>query len=257
MHHQGGREAVSPINTSKVSTQGRPQGFHRLMNRLIRQLDHTGVLNSETLVLDATFIKAYSRRDPQDSSRGLSDSEARLRKQGRNVVLGYGVHMAVDASSEMPLAVAVKPANVNEKKVAPSLLHKTFKHKHRWKSVTADSQYSSEAFRDKARRLGVEPVIPYPKNQMKGKNVLRVDRGFHTHGPAKLRHVILQEAGALRRASCHTYFEASKISMAIIEATPAEVTFSMVGSLLKESLSSFSTVFRSASLSTFFPVMPW
>ena len=178
-----------------------PEGFQRLMNRLIKQLNHTGVLNSETLVLDATFIKAYSRRDPQDSSRGLSDSEARLRKQGRNVTLGYGVHLAVDASSEMPLAVTVEPANVNEKKVAPSLLHKTLKHKHRWKSVTADSQYSSEPLRDKARHLGVEPVIPYPKNQMKDKNVLRVDRRFHTHGPAKLRRLYRKRSSIKRTVS--------------------------------------------------------
>jgi len=184
-----------------------PQGFHRLMNRLIKQLDHTGVLNSETLVLDATFIKAYSRRDPHNTQRGLSDSDARLRKQGRNVVLGYGVHMAVDASSEMPLAVTVKPANVNEKKIASHLLHKTLKHKHRWKSVTADSQYSSEPLRDKARRLGVEPIIPYPKNQMKGKKVLRVDRKFHTHGPARLRRLYRKRSSIERTVSrLKTYF---------------------------------------------------
>ena len=171
------------------------------MNRLVRQLDHTDVLNSETLVLDATFIKAYSRRDPQDSSRGLSDSEARLRKQARNVILGYGVHMAVDASSEMPLAVTVEPANVNEKKVAPSLLHKALKKKHRWKIMVADSQYSSEPLRDKARHLGVEPVIPYPKNQMKGKNVLRVDRRFHTHGPARLRRLYRKRSSIERTVS--------------------------------------------------------
>jgi len=74
-----------------------PQGFQHLMNRLTRQLDCTGVLDSETLVLDPTFIKAYSRRDPHDTRRGFSDFEAGLRKQGRNVVLGYGVHLAVDA----------------------------------------------------------------------------------------------------------------------------------------------------------------
>jgi hypothetical protein len=38
------------------------------------------------------------------------------------VTLGYGVHLAADASAEMPVATVVKPANVNEKKAAPSLL---------------------------------------------------------------------------------------------------------------------------------------
>jgi len=210
-----------------------PQGFHRLMNRLIKQLDHTGVLNSETLVLDATFIKAYSRRDPHNTQRGLSDSDAKLRKQGRNVVLGYGVHMAVDASSEMPLAVTVKPANVNEKKVAPSLLHKTLKHKHRWKSVTADSQYSSEPLRDKARRLGVEPVIPYPKNQMKGKNVLRVDRRFHTHGPAKLRHLYRRRSSIERTVSrLKTHFGLSQLRTRGLRNVLSHVVLCLIAMLM-------------------------
>ena len=117
------------------------------------------------------------------------------------MVLGYGIHLAVDADSEMPVAVTVEPANVNEKKIASHLLHKTLKHKHRWKSVTADSQYSSEPFKDQARRLGVEPVIPYPKNQMKGKNVLRVDRRFHTHGPARLRRLYRRRSSIERTVS--------------------------------------------------------
>jgi len=184
-----------------------PEGFQYLMNRLIKQLDRIGILDSETLVLDATFIKAYSQRDPNDNSRGYSDSEARLRKQGRNVVLGYGVHLAVDASSEMPLAVTVEPANVNEKKVAPPLLHKVMK-KHRWKSLVADSQYSSEAFRDQARSLGVMPVIPYPRNQMRGKQVLRIDRRFRSHGPSRLRRLYRKRSAVERVVSrLKTHYE--------------------------------------------------
>ncbi|MCX6659454.1 MAG: transposase [Candidatus Bathyarchaeota archaeon] len=178
-----------------------PQGFHRLMNRLIKQLDHMGILDSEILALDATFIKAYSRRDPHNTQCGLSDSEARLRKQGRNVILGYGIHLAVDTISEMPLAVTIEPANVNEKKVAPRLLHKALKKKHRWKNMTADSQYSSEAFRDKARSMGIEPIIPYPRNQMKGKQVLRIDRKFRSHGPARLKQMYRHRSAVERVTS--------------------------------------------------------
>ena len=134
---------------------------------LVRQLDKMGVLGCDALALDATFIEAYSQRDLEDNSRGLFDSEARLRKQGRNVVLGYGVHLAVDTRSEMPLAVIVEPANVNEKKISTGLLFKALRGKRKVKSVVADSQYSSEAFRDEARRMGAEPVVPYPRNQMR------------------------------------------------------------------------------------------
>ena len=59
--------------------------------------------------------------------------------QGRNVTLGYGVHLATDANSEMPLTTIVEPANVNEKKIATRLLRDARKHRCRVRSVVADS----------------------------------------------------------------------------------------------------------------------
>jgi len=177
------------------------RGFKRLMTYLVKQLDKMGVIDAEAIALDATFIKAYSRRDPEDSRRGLSDFDARLRKQGRNVVLGYGVHLAVDTSSEMPLAVVVEPANFNEKKAAVKLLHQTLKDKRRMKSLVADSQFSSNAFREEAREYGVEPIIPYPRNQMKGRPVLRIDRRFRSHGPSTLRRLYRKRSSVERTIS--------------------------------------------------------
>jgi len=184
-----------------------PKRLQRIMACLVKQLDQKGVLDCETVALDATFIEAYSRRDPEDSRRGYSDSDARLRKQGRNVTLGYGVHLAVDAGSEMPLAAIVEPANVNEKKIAASLLRKVLRGKRRAGSVVADSQYSSKAFRDEARRMGAEPVIPYPRNQMKGERVLRVDKRFRSHGPWRLKRVYRKRSAVERTVSrLKTYF---------------------------------------------------
>jgi transposase len=199
------KEWEKPYHPSTLSRFRRrigPEGFERLMKHLIRQLDGKNVISVETLVLDATFIKAHSQRDPQDSSRGLSDIDARLRKQGRNVTLGYGVHLATDASSEMPITAIVEPANVNEKKIAAPLLRKTVKQKkRRWKNMVADTQYSSAAFRDEAQKHGVEPVIPYPKNQMKGRHVLRIDRKFRSHGPARLKRLYRRRSAVERATS--------------------------------------------------------
>jgi len=167
-----------------------PERLERIVASLVRQLERMGVLDCRALALDATFIEAYSRRDPEDSSRGLFDSEARLRKQGGNVTLGYGVHLAVDAGSEMPVAAIVVPANVNEKKISIPLLRKTRKRRRKVKCVVADPQYSSEAFRCEIRRLGAEPVVPYPRNQRRGeKGILRVDKKFRSHGPWRLKRL--------------------------------------------------------------------
>ena len=44
----------------------------------LKELLIRGVINGETVALDTTFVKAYSRRDPHANSRGKSDSEARV-----------------------------------------------------------------------------------------------------------------------------------------------------------------------------------
>jgi hypothetical protein len=180
------KEWEKPYHPSILSRFRRrigPEALEEIMAHAVKQLDQMKVLDARTVALDATFIKAYSRRDPNDSRRGLSDVEARLRKQGGNVTLGYGVHLAVDAKSEMPLGVVVEPANMNEKKAAPTLLKKLIRRgrKRKVRHVVADTQYSSQNVRDEVKRLRAKPVIPYPRNQAKGKRVLRVDRKFRSH----------------------------------------------------------------------------
>jgi len=53
-----------------------PERLEEIMRALLEELVEGGIIKGETLALDATFIKAYSRRDPADDSRGLSDPEA-------------------------------------------------------------------------------------------------------------------------------------------------------------------------------------
>ena len=68
------------------------------------------VLGGETLALDATFIKAWSRRDPSDDGKGLSDPESRVGRDGKTYDLGYKAHLAVDVDSDMPVAAVVASA---------------------------------------------------------------------------------------------------------------------------------------------------
>ncbi len=198
-----GEKPYHPSILSRFRKRIGPEALEEIMKHAVKQLDNARMLDKRTVALDAAFIKAYSRRDPNDSRRGLSDIEARLRKQGGNVTLGYGVHLAVDTVSEMPLAVIVEPANTNEKKVTPTLLEKTIKRRRKRtvKNVVADSQYSSQNVRDEVKRLHAKPIIPYPRNQMKGKKVLRVDRKFRTHGPASLKRLYRRRPAVERTIS--------------------------------------------------------
>jgi len=86
------------------------------MRSSVRELD---------AVLDASFVKAWSIRYPDDSRAGFSDVEARVGRNGRGYDLGYKLHVAVDHKRILPLAEVMTPANENEKRHAPSLVERT------------------------------------------------------------------------------------------------------------------------------------
>jgi IS5 family transposase len=135
------------------------------------------------VVLDASFVKAWSTRHPGNSRTGFSDADARVGRSGRSYDLGYKLHVSVDHKRILPLAEVIAPANENEKRHAPSLVERTRmvlgRADARLRSLIADSQYSSR----RIRSLVEDAVIPYMVNQRRGEDVLRVDRRFRTHGP--------------------------------------------------------------------------
>jgi hypothetical protein len=138
------------------------------------------------VVLDASFIKAWSIRDPADNQTGFSDPDARVGRNGRSYGLGYKIHSSVEPKRILPLATLLASANENEKRHAPSLVERTREVLDRagvrLRSLIADSQYSSE----RVRALVERAAIPYMSNQRCGDDVLRVDRLFRTHGPEEL-----------------------------------------------------------------------
>jgi len=167
-----------------------PERFQRIMSHVVKQLDSVAVLDAGVLALDATFIKAHSRRN-MDNRTGYSDPESRVGRAYRTYGLGYKLHMAVDTASGAPLTFLVAPANTNEKRVSIPLLKATIKITDTSiRQLAADSQYSSNSLRETAERYRIETAIPYPANQKTGKhNVLRVTKDFKTHGPQRLKRI--------------------------------------------------------------------
>jgi Transposase DDE domain/Transposase domain (DUF772) len=97
-------------------------------------------------VFDASFIKAWSTRDPLDGQTGYSDREARVGRAGRTFGLGYKMHLVIDSKTMLPLACTFASANQNEQKHSLSILEQTKsilkRSAAKLKSVIADSQYS-------------------------------------------------------------------------------------------------------------------
>lgn len=191
-----------PSQLSRFKKRVGARRLQRIMNKLLEELFKGGLISGETVVLDATFVKAYSRRDPHDNSRGKSDPEARVGRDGKTYELGYKLHIATDAKSELPIAVIAASANENEKKHAPALFRKAWKAtEQRMKTFIADPQYSSRKLREQLSACGVKAVIPYPANQSRNdSNVLRVDKHFRTHGPDEEKKIYTLR-GAVERVN--------------------------------------------------------
>jgi hypothetical protein len=182
---------------SRFRSKVGPERLSRIIDEAIGTLVKKGRIKGETLTLDSTFIKAYSRRNI-DNRTGYSDPESRVGRAVKAKDLGYRLHLAVDAKSEMPIAITVAPANENEKKHSVKLFEKASSHV-KFRKLVADPQYSSQSLRDTAIKQGTVPVIPYPKNQKIGvKVILRIDRKFRSHGHQELRRAYRKRAAVER-----------------------------------------------------------
>jgi IS5 family transposase len=171
-----------PSQMTRFRDRVGPERLERIMGSLIEELVEGELIKGESVALDTTFIKAWSRRDPADDSHGYSDPESRVGRDGKTYDLGYKTHLAVDADSDMPVATVVASANENEKKHTSELLDKVVQVLDGVKVVVADSQYSSGNVRKNLVECGALPVVPYMSNQAKGEPVLRVGRFFRTSG---------------------------------------------------------------------------
>ncbi|MGA3061054.1 MAG: transposase [Candidatus Bathyarchaeia archaeon] len=111
-----------------------------------------GQHNSEVdVVLDASFIKAWSIRHPLDNQTGYSDADATVGRSGRSFALGYKLHLSIDHKTMLPLSSVFASANQNEKKHSLTILGKAKRLLKRCKAkvrnVIADSQYSDSKLR--------------------------------------------------------------------------------------------------------------
>jgi transposase len=178
-------EAAYPRSVlSRFTRKVGEDNLNKIIDEKVVKLLKNNQAKEVDIVLDASFIKAWSTRDPIDNQTGYSDADARVGRTGRTFGLGYKLHLSIDSETMLPLSSLFASANQNEKKHSLTILDKAkqvLKNSGaKLRSVIADSQYSD----NKIRMAADNTVIPYPANQRKGvEDVLRVDKKFRTYGP--------------------------------------------------------------------------
>jgi hypothetical protein len=154
-----------PSQLTRFKQRIGPEKLETIMECILARLRDAGVIKGKIVVCDATFIQAYSKRDPKYDSKGYSDPDARVgRAYRRSYKLGWRAHTLVSMKA-LPITNIVRAANVNDKVLAEPLLEKASKllmrYEKRISHYIADSQHYSEEVFKAIRRYGAEPVIPH------------------------------------------------------------------------------------------------
>ncbi len=75
------------------------------------------------MAVDSAAIHAYEKKQPKRKSEltGNANWGAKFDSFGNKVKwFGYKLHLAVDTASELPMALSVTPAHVNDGDMAPA-----------------------------------------------------------------------------------------------------------------------------------------
>jgi len=179
-----GETAYSRSVLSRFTRKIGEDNINKIIDEKVVGLLQSNKTHEVDIVLDASFIKAWSTRDPVDNQTGYSDKEAKVGRTGRSYALGYKLHLSIDSQTMLPLSSLFASANQNEKRHSLTIFEKAklvLKNSGaKLRSLIADSQYSD----GKLRNAVGDAVIPYRSNQKRNvEGLLRVDKKFRSYGP--------------------------------------------------------------------------
>lgn len=121
-----GRRAPSIATLSLVFAELTTKGLvKRLFEDLVTRCKEEGIIDGSHVAIDSAAIHAYEKKQPKRKSEltGNANWGAKFDSFGNKVKwFGYKLHLAVDTASELPIALSVTPAHVNEGDMAPALM---------------------------------------------------------------------------------------------------------------------------------------
>ncbi len=81
---------------SRFSKRVGQDNLNKIIDKKVIELLKSQQTTKVDVVLDASFIKAWSIRHPTDNQIGYSDTQARVGRAGRSFALGYKMHLSID-----------------------------------------------------------------------------------------------------------------------------------------------------------------
>ena len=159
----GYKKRPHPSTFSKVRERTDPRIFEDVYNLSVQLIMKGKQLR--LIAQDSTDVSAYSY-DDKDAKWGhrTPSKKEQIRngnKIGKELFFGYKPHVACDAETEIPIAVAIVPANRHDKRLFGTLFDFV------WNGFTvnrdakylSDSALDSSDIKEELRYYGIKPVI--------------------------------------------------------------------------------------------------
>jgi transposase len=157
------REAPSIATLSRVFAElAHKELAKRLFEELVTKCQQEGLIEGKHVAIDSAAIHAYEKKQPKRKSEqtGNANWGAKFDSFGNKITwFGYKLHLAVDTKSELPLALEVTPAHVNDGEKAPSLIEKVAARTNTH-FFMLDSGYDQLKVYTAARNVKAQAIIP-------------------------------------------------------------------------------------------------
>jgi|UniRef100_A0A8R1ELY9 IS5 family transposase len=157
------REAPSIATLSRVFADLTKKNLAKqLFDDLVKRCRQEGVIDGSHVAIDSAAIHAYEEKKPKRKSEqtGNANWGAKFDSFGNKVTwFGYKLHLAVDTQSELPLALEVTPAHVNDGEMAPGLI-KTVTAETDVKFFMLDAGYDQMKVYEAARNVKAQAIVP-------------------------------------------------------------------------------------------------
>jgi hypothetical protein len=116
-----------------------------------------GTIKGEALALDSTFIKAFSRRN-LDNRTSYSDPEWRIGRAVKAKDLGYRLHLAVDAKSELPVGFDCSFSQRERKETFHQPVYENITIRDTWKTL---GWFAVQRSKSKRKRISPWSIAGY------------------------------------------------------------------------------------------------